>query len=105
MDTGTCPQCITELSPLESMFIHLAMCYQTVVKLSPMGAKIPYNARMASLTGFAVHIAAPIDVTLKELFEVRPSRAVDPTYYIVLNGIPKVLPLGGPYQVCKRKQP
>ena len=89
MDTGTCPPCITELFPLESMFIHLAMCYQTVVKLSPMGAKIPYNARMASLKGFPVHIAAPIDVTLKDLFEVRPSRAVDPTDYMVLNGILK----------------
>ena len=89
MDTGPSPACITELSPLESMFIHLAMCYQTVLKLSPMGANIPYNARMSSLKGFAVHIAAPIDVTLKELFEERPSRVVDPTNYIVLNGIPK----------------
>ena len=41
------------------------------------------------LKGFAGHIAAPIDVTLKELFEERPSRVVDPTNYIVLNGIPK----------------
>ena len=89
MDTGSSPDCITELSPLESMFLHLAMCYQTVLKLAPMGANIPYNARMSSLKGFAVHIAAPIDVTLKELFEERPSRVVDPTNFIVLHGIPK----------------
>ena len=89
MDTGPSPDCITEISPLESMFIHLAMCYQTILKLSPMGAKIPYNVRMSSLKGFAVHIAAPIDVTMKELFEERPSRVVDPTNFIVLHGIPK----------------
>ena len=83
MDTGKSPACIADLSPLESMFIHLAMCYQTILKLSPMGAFIPYNARMASLKGFAVHIAAPVDANLNELkkdnseIERRLSRSVN----------------------------
>ena len=34
MDTGSQPDCIKALSEFESIFIHLAMCYQTIIKLN-----------------------------------------------------------------------
>ena len=89
MDTGTQPNCIRSLSAFESIFIHLAMCYQTIVKLSPMGAQLPYSARMDKLKGFAVHITQPLDNTLTELFGNRPTKLVNPDEHIVLHGIPK----------------
>ena len=89
MDTGSQPDCIKALSEFESIFIHLAMCYQTIVKLTPMGANLPYNSRMDKLKGFAVHITQPLDSAITELFGNRPTKLVNPDEYIVLHGIPK----------------
>ena len=89
MDTGSQPDCITSLTEFESIFIHLAMCYQTIIKLTPMGANLPYSARMDKLKGFAVHITQPLDSAITELFGNRPNRLVNPDDYIVLHGIPK----------------
>ena len=89
MDTGSQPDCIKALSEFESIFIHLAMCYQTIIKLTPMGAKLPYNSRMDKLKGFAVHITQPLDSAITELFGNRPTKLVNPDEYIVLHGIPK----------------
>ena len=89
MDTGSQPDCIKALSEFESIFIHLAMCYQTIIKLTPMGAKLPYNSRMDKLKGFAVHITQPLDSAITELFGNRPTKLVNPDEFIVLHGIPK----------------
>ena len=89
MDTGSQPDCIKALSEFESIFIHLAMCYQTIIKLTPMGANLPYNSRMDKLKGFAVHITQPLDSAITELFGKRPTKLVNPDEYIVLHGIPK----------------
>ena len=89
MDTGSQPDCIASLSEFESIFIHLAMCYQTIIKLTPMGANLPYSARMDKLKGFAVHITQPLNSAITELFGNRPTKLVDPDEYIVLHGIPK----------------
>ena len=89
MDTGSQPDCIASLSEFESIFIHLAMCYQTIIKLTPMGANLPYSTRMDKLKGFAVHITQPLNSAITELFGNRPSKLVDPDEYIVLHGIPK----------------
>ena len=89
MDTGPQPDCIKALSEFESIFIHLAMCYQTIIKLTPMGANLPYNSRMDKLKGFAVHITQPLDSAITELFGNRPTKLVNPDEYIVLHGIPK----------------
>ena len=89
MDTGSQPDCIASLNEFESIFIHLAMCYQTIIKLTPMGANLPYSARMDKLKGFAVHITQPLNSAITELFGNRPTKLVDPDEYIVLHGIPK----------------
>ena len=89
MDTGSQPDCIKALSEFESIFIHLAMCYQTIIKLTPMGANLPYSARMDKLKGFAVHITQPLNSAITELFGNRPTKLINPDEYIVLHGIPK----------------
>ena len=89
LDIGVVPEVISTLSPFESIFIRLAICYQTIVKLAPSGAGIPYNQRMQSLKGFAVHLPAPVSETIQQLNQERPTSLINPDDFIILYGLPK----------------
>ena len=41
LDVGVVPEVISSLTPFESIFIRLAICYQTIAKLAPSGAGVP----------------------------------------------------------------
>ena len=89
LDVGVVPEVISSLTPFESIFIRLAICYQTIVKLAPSGAGVPYNQRMQSLKGFAVHLPAPVSETINQLHVENPKTLINPEEFIVLYGLPK----------------
>ena len=89
LDVGPVPDCISCLTLFESIFIRLAICYQTIIKLTTRGGKVPYNLRMGALRGFSVSIPTPISETIKEMTKDSRSRLINPDDYIVIYGIPQ----------------
>ena len=89
MDTGKAPNFLDDLNQFEKIMLHPAMCYQTIIKLSPNSEHLPYNARMSSLKGYAVHIPIPLNETIKQLKEEQHDRLINPDDFIIVHGYPR----------------
>ena len=86
MDRGEVPMEIDILTNIEKMFIAQVKVFQTVVKLGPVGRRVPYKPRLSALKGNAIHIPLPLQQTIKQL-EKETDFTKIPGEYIIMQRI------------------
>ena len=76
MFTGTCPDVIRVLNPIEQMFIKQIKCFQMLIKPGPISSKLPSSERISALKGHFINLPLGTAETYKQLSK-QSERAAD----------------------------